>query len=171
MIRISMAAGFISKMRLEGFGTIWLARTDRGICRILLKGGRHKLLNQLPKRMEWRIDHAPFRQLNSKFRAYASGNKVSFGQPFDLINGTPFQRAVWRKIATIPWGEVRSYAWLARAIGRPRAIRAVGSACGANPIPIIIPCHRVIGSNGSLGGFTGGLKLKSQLLAIEGIQI
>ena len=166
-----MAKGFISRVNLEGLGTIWLARTDRGICRIVLKGGKRGLLNELPKTMEWKEDHASFRQLNSKLKALAMGNKVSFDEPLDIVDATPFRRAVWRKMATIPWGEVRSYAWLARAIGRPRAVRAVGSACGANPIPIIIPCHRIISQDGSIGGFTGGLEIKRKLLAIEGIKI
>ena len=166
-----MAKGFISRVNVEGLGTIWLARTDRGICRIVLKGGRLRLLDQLPEWMEWKENHGSFHQISQKLKALALGNKVSFKEPLDIIDATPFQRAAWRKIATIPWGEVRSYAWLARAIGRPRAVRAVGSACGANPIPIIIPCHRVVGSNGSIGGFGTGLEMKRRLLAIEGIKI
>lgn len=87
--------------------------------------------------------------------------------------GTPFQRRVWKAIATIPAGEVRSYTWLAKKVGRPRAIRATANACGANPFPIIIPCHRVIRSNGTLGGFSGGLgrRTKKLLLKKEGIKL
>ena len=166
-----MTVGFISEVSLKGLGTIWVARTERGICRILFKGGKHRFLNRLPKGMEWKTDHSAFRQLNSKFKTYSLGNEVSFDEPLDLIDGTPFQQAVWRKMATIPWGEVRSYAWLARAIGKPRAFRAVGRACGTNPIPIVIPCHRIISQDGSIGGFTGGLEIKRKLLAIEGIKI
>ncbi len=81
--------------------------------------------------------------------------------------GTPFQLAVWRALQDIPYGETRSYAEIAHTIGRPSATRAVGAANGANPIPIIIPCHRVIGSNGSLTGFGGGLNVKRQLLDLE----
>ena len=87
------------------------------------------------------------------------------------IGGTPFQRRVWKAIASIPWGETRSYAWLARKAGSPRAYRAAAQACGANPLPRIIPCHRVIASDGTLGGFSGGLSLKRKLLMLEGISV
>ncbi len=80
---------------------------------------------------------------------------------------TQFQKAVWRATAGIPYGETRSYAWVAKRIGNPRAVRAVGQALGANPVPIIIPCHRVIGSSGKLCGFAGGLALKQRLLELE----
>ncbi len=86
--------------------------------------------------------------------------------PLDDANGTEFQRAVWRALTEIPRGETRTYTEIAAAIGRPRAVRAVGSACGANPIPLLIPCHRVVGANG-LGGFSGGLEWKKRLLAAE----
>ena len=86
----------------------------------------------------------------------------------DLRAGTAFQQVVWRMLQTIPYGETRSYAWVARQIGKPKATRAVGAACGANPVPIVVPCHRVVGSDGSLGGFSGGLALKRRLLALEG---
>jgi methylated-DNA-[protein]-cysteine S-methyltransferase len=92
-------------------------------------------------------------------------------QTFDLTlapEGTPFERSVWNELARIPFGETRSYAEIARAIGRPGAARAVGRANGANPIPIVVPCHRVIGADGSLTGFGGGLETKSRLLELEG---
>jgi methylated-DNA-[protein]-cysteine S-methyltransferase len=101
-------------------------------------------------------------------QSYAAGKSVAFTVPLDLSAGTPFQRKVWRALCEIPRGQTRSYAWVARRIGRPRAVRAVGAACGANPISILIPCHRVIASDGSLGGFGGGLALKRRLLALEG---
>ncbi|HEY0513475.1 MAG TPA: MGMT family protein, partial [Thermoanaerobaculia bacterium] len=82
--------------------------------------------------------------------------------------GTPFERSVWDELRRIPFGETRSYGEIAQAIGRPGAARAVGRANGANPIPIVVPCHRVIGSDGSLTGFGGGLEAKSRLLEIEG---
>jgi methylated-DNA-[protein]-cysteine S-methyltransferase len=89
----------------------------------------------------------------------------------DLSSGTAFQRKVWRALTKIPYGQTRSYAWVARAIGAPKALRAVGTACGANPVPLIIPCHRVIASDGSLGGFGGGLRLKRRLLRLEGVTV
>jgi methylated-DNA-[protein]-cysteine S-methyltransferase len=89
----------------------------------------------------------------------------------DLSSGTTFEQKVWRAIMKIPRGQTRSYTWVARMAGRPRAIRAAANACGTNPYPIIIPCHRVIRSDGKLGGFSGPLSLKRKLLAREGIRI
>ncbi len=105
--------------------------------------------------------------LQRQLQKYAAGRAVRWTVPVDLSAGTPFQQAVWRALRRIPYGETRSYAWVARQIGRPRAVRAVGAACGANPIPVIIPCHRVVASDGSLGGFSGGLFWKKRLLALE----
>ncbi|HAP00257.1 MAG TPA: cysteine methyltransferase [Fibrobacteres bacterium] len=90
--------------------------------------------------------------------------KFSFGDR----GGTEFQRKVWREIEKIPLGKTRTYADIAKAIGKPGASRAVGSACGANPIPLFVPCHRVVASNGGLGGFSGGLDIKKKLLRLEG---
>jgi O-6-methylguanine DNA methyltransferase len=90
--------------------------------------------------------------------------------PLDLSNGTAFQRSVWRVMQKIPPGQTRSYGEIAQAIGKPEAVRAVGGACGANPIPILVPCHRVLAAGGKLGGFSGGLKWKRELLAREGIR-
>lgn len=88
--------------------------------------------------------------------------------PLDLRGGTEFQRAVWSALRAIPPGSTIGYQDLAREVGRPKAARAVGQACGANPIPVLIPCHRVLAANGKLGGFSGGLDWKRRLLAIEG---
>jgi len=107
-------------------------------------------------------------KLVKQVQAYAAGQPVCFTIPLDLRAGTAFQQAVWRMLQTIPYGETRSYAWVARQIGKPKATRAVGAACGANPVPIVVPCHRVVASDGSLGGFSGGLALKRRLLALEG---
>lgn len=98
---------------------------------------------------------------------YFAGTRRSFTVPLRFA-GTDFQRQVWRALLTIPYGETRSYAQIARQIGRPRAVRAVGAANGRNPIPIIAPCHRVIGSTGQLVGFGGGLAAKARLLELEG---
>jgi len=93
---------------------------------------------------------------------------VSFSDGLDLDQGTPFQRRVWRTLLDIPRGETRSYSWVAEQIGRPDAARAVGQAVGANPLAIVVPCHRVVASDGGLGGYGGGLALKETLLQIEG---
>jgi len=97
---------------------------------------------------------------------YLNGDRKSFSSPLDM-QGTPFQIEVWNELLNIPYGETRSYGEIAAAVGRPRAARAVGTAIGANPLPIIVPCHRVIGKNGSLVGFGGGLRLKERLLLLE----
>lgn len=98
---------------------------------------------------------------------YFEGECVSFRVPLDLSGGTEFQRKVWRALQTIPYGQTRSYAWVAKKIGQPGAVRAVGAACGANPVPVMVPCHRVLRSDGSLGGFSAGLGWKKRLLALE----
>jgi O-6-methylguanine DNA methyltransferase len=110
---------------------------------------------------------APLQQAMDQLRRYLAGERIEFTCPLDL-HGTPFQVAVWEMLYRIPYGEVRSYAEIARAIGHPKAVRAVGAANGANPIAIIVPCHRVIGSNGALTGYGGGLPTKAWLLALEG---
>lgn len=101
-----------------------------------------------------------------QLRAYFGGELRHFDLPLDP-QGTEFQRRVWMKLLTIPYGETRSYAEIAGAVGSPKAVRAVGAANGSNPIAIVIPCHRVIGSNGKLTGYGGGLPLKQRLLALE----
>ncbi len=106
-------------------------------------------------------------QTAEQLRQYFAGQLRVFDLPLAPA-GTAFQHAVWNALSAIPWGALRSYADIARAIGRPSAVRAVGAANGRNPLPIVVPCHRVIGSNGSLTGFAGGLEIKQQLLALEG---
>lgn len=101
---------------------------------------------------------------------YFNGRRRAFELPLDL-NGTDFQRRVWERLTRIPYGATATYAEVAAAIGRPRASRAVGGACGANPLPIIVPCHRVLASGGRLGGFGGGLEMKRALLRREGIEV
>jgi len=102
-----------------------------------------------------------------QLQQFAAGRPVRFTVPLDLTGGTAFQQAVWRTLQKIPRGETRTYAWVARQIGKPNAARAVGGACGANPLPIFVPCHRVVASSGGLGGFSLGLPLKRRLLALE----
>ncbi len=113
-----------------------------------------------------RAAHPVLQQAKDELHHYFAGEKVTFSTPLDL-QGTPFQVSVWRELCNIPYGETRSYGELALTIGRPNAPRAVGAANGANPIAIIVPCHRVIGSNGTLTGYGGGLPTKSWLLALE----
>jgi methylated-DNA-[protein]-cysteine S-methyltransferase len=111
----------------------------------------------------------PFvRNFARQLQQFADGKPVRWRVPLDLSAGTNFQQAVWRVLTKIPRGETRSYGWVAQQIGKPTASRAVGAACGANPVPVIVPCHRVIAGDGSLGGFGGGLPMKKKLLRIEG---
>jgi O-6-methylguanine DNA methyltransferase len=112
---------------------------------------------------------APLQQAMDELRCYVMGERVQFSCPLDLY-GTPFQVQVWEELFRIPYGETRTYAEIARAIGRPAAVRAVGAANGANPVAVIVPCHRVIGSDGTLTGYGGGLPTKAWLLSLEGIQ-
>ena len=113
-------------------------------------------------------DHPALTVLSAQLTAYLEGSLHQFSIPLDL-RGTPFQLDVWQALQQIPYGEVRSYADVAAHVGRPRAVRAVGMANHANPVPIVVPCHRVIGSNRSLTGYGGGLDLKERLLQLEGV--
>ncbi len=117
----------------------------------------------------WVHDPAPFRELASQLREYFAGQRRRFSLRL-APQGTEFQRATWRALAEIPYGTTISYAELARRVGRPAASRAVGAANGANPLPIVVPCHRVIGADGSLTGFGGGLPVKRALLELEGAE-
>jgi O-6-methylguanine DNA methyltransferase len=112
-------------------------------------------------------DPRRLRQLAEELTAYFEGDLRKFDVPVDL-RGTPFQVQVWRALLDIQYGEVRSYAAVATEIRRPSAVRAVGAANGSNPVPIVVPCHRVIGSGGTLTGYGGGLDLKRRLLELEG---
>jgi O-6-methylguanine DNA methyltransferase len=111
-------------------------------------------------------DEAAHEQALAELTTYFAGECRAFTVPLDP-RGTIFQRLVWDAVAAVPYGETRSYQDIARAIGRPAAVRAVGAANGANPLPLIIPCHRIIGSNGSLTGYGGGIEIKRRLLALE----
>ena len=114
----------------------------------------------------WEDDGVPFRDAIRQISQYFEGTRKTFDLPLAPA-GTPFQQAVWRGLLSIPYGATTSYRDLARAIGRPSAIRAVGAANGRNPLPIVIPCHRVVGSSGHLTGYGGGLHIKEILLALE----
>ena len=131
--------------------------------RVTFSDKRVATLNLLATSKRQELPSSLARQLSRYFR----GKKVAFRVPVDLSRSTEFQRKVWRTLQTIPYGQTRTYAWVAGKIGRPKAVRAVGAACGANPVPLIMPCHRVLRSDGSLGGFSAGLEWKKRLLALE----
>ncbi len=108
-----------------------------------------------------------FDDLMERLRIYFSSHRTAFPDKLDLSRATLFQREVWETTRLIPYGETRSYAWVAEQIKKPRAVRAVGQALGKNPLPIIVPCHRVVASHGKLGGFGGGVEMKRYLLRLE----
>lgn len=116
---------------------------------------------------DWVRDPAPFRDVTQQLDEYFAGDRRAFDLPLAL-RGTPFQRRVWTALQEIPWGETASYADIARGVGSPKGMRAVGGANGRNPIAIIVPCHRVIAADGTLGGYGGGLERKRFLLELEG---
>ena len=107
------------------------------------------------------------KQARHQIQQYAACKKNRFAVPLDLSSGTKFQQSVWKVLRKIPYGETRSYAWVAQQISNPKAARAVGAACGANPVLLLVPCHRVVARDGALGGFSCGLSLKRQLLKLE----
>ena len=117
---------------------------------------------------DWKMDpsHPILRKAGKELQEYLAGKRTSFSVPISF-NGTEFQREVWKQIARIPFGKTISYTELAHRAGAPRATRAAGTATGRNPLGIIIPCHRVVGKNGGMGGYAGGLDRKISLLKIE----
>jgi len=147
-------------------GPLLLAGDERGLSLVYFVNGRR------PKSPPgtWVEDKKRFKEVVRQLQAYFEGKLKDFDLPL-VLEGTEFQLLVWRNLQKIPYGETVSYGQLARRIGSPDAARAVGLANGSNPIPIIIPCHRVIGSNGDLTGFGGGLPIKKKLLALESRQL
>jgi methylated-DNA-[protein]-cysteine S-methyltransferase len=155
--------------------TLYWHEVDSSIGRLLLAGDGESLTHvgfqSGPRPMRpaagWIADAAPFRTAVAQLEEYFAGKRRRFDLPL-APRGTEFQRRVWRALTEIPYGKTLSYGELARRIAKPSASRAVGLANGANPLPIIVPCHRVIGADGSLTGFGGGLPIKRKLLALEG---
>jgi methylated-DNA-[protein]-cysteine S-methyltransferase len=144
-------------------GPLSIAGDDAGLCFILFGSGKRAAA----PRPEWReSDRGIVRETVRQLGAYFAGKLTCFDLPLTPA-GTPFQLDVWRELQRIPYGTVISYGELASRIGKPHASRAVGAANGANPIPIVVPCHRVIGSNGKLTGYGGGLAIKEALLQLE----
>jgi len=147
-------------------GPLLLVGDEGGLRRVHFASGRRP---KSPER-DWAENRGPFREVIRQLEAYFEAKLREFDLPL-VLDGTEFQLLVWRNLRKIPYGETVSYGQLAQRIGSPQAARAVGLANGSNPIPIIIPCHRVIGSNGDLTGFGGGLAVKKKLLALEGKQL
>src|SRR5687768_11722193 len=152
-------------------GRLLVASTQKGLC--LISTGQSDA--ELEKRLESTFpgaerirDDKGMTKLRRAVEERIRGRRLDEDIPL-VLHGTPFQVSVWKEMLKIPAGSTRSYAEVARRIGRPKAFRAVAQACGANPIPIVVPCHRVVASGGKLGGYTGGLDRKLALLAAEGV--
>jgi methylated-DNA-[protein]-cysteine S-methyltransferase len=149
-------------------GNLYLAATARGLAGMWFTDQRH-----LPDVSNWqRSDVSQQRILKEtqhQLRAYFAGKLQQFDVPLDLSAGTEFQQSVWQALLKIPFGKTTSYGALSGSIGKPLAVRAVGTAIGRNPIGIIVPCHRVVGADGSLTGYAGGLHRKEAFLNLEGV--
>jgi methylated-DNA-[protein]-cysteine S-methyltransferase len=167
MAKVDHGAGkrYVFKMVDSPIGRLKLVASDEGLAGILWENDR-------PRRVRLDIEaedtkHPVLIETERQLREYFAGQRHEFALKLDLA-GTDFQRKVWNALLTIPFGETRSYGQIARQIGHPTAVRAVGAANGRNPVSIIAPCHRVIGSTGKLTGFAGGIDAKAHLLAFEG---
>lgn len=143
-------------------GALLLLDDGQGLCGLQFQDGAHPL--QIDKR--WKRQRSPFDLVIQQLEAYFAGRLKWFNIPVSL-HGTAFQLSVWKALQTIPYGETTSYGTIAKKIGKPNASRAVGAANGQNPVSIIVPCHRVIGSTGKLVGYGGGLPIKTALLVLE----
>ena len=153
------------------FGPVFLARTEQGLCRVTVPG---ETLGDLIAWVERRLPAADIAPADGALAddARAIADFLEDGEPLPPLPvhllGTAFQRAVWRAVLEIPYGETRSYADIARQIGHPLASRAVGAANAVNPLPFVVPCHRVIGADGTIKGFPGGIVTRAMLLDLEG---
>lgn len=151
-------------------GNIVLAAKNSRLFRLIIKSGE---LNQIKREIEAAspenvYTERPFRHIRKDLDRYFNGEKVKFRAEIDTSALKPFTRKVLDELSDIPYGELRSYGWIGRRLGYRNASRAVGQAVGRNPVPIIIPCHRIIRENGTIGGFSSGIGIKEKLLSIEG---
>ena len=145
-------------------GTVILAASDRGLAGLWFDGQQHQ-----PDHRAWgpAPDHPVLKRACAQLADWFAGRRSDFDLPLDLQTGTAFQQSVWQALLQIPRGATTSYGQLSAGIGRPAAVRAVGAAIGRNPISVIVPCHRVVGADGSLTGYAGGLQRKTALLELE----
>ena len=150
-------------------GWVGILGSDRGLLHLTLPQSSpqaaQELLGDRAAQAVW--SPSSFSNLIERLRAYFGGYRVSFPDQLDLSGASAFQKQVWQWVRLIPYGETRSYSWVAGQIKKPGAARAVGQALGQNPLPVIIPCHRVVKNNGELGGFGGGVEMKQRLLKME----
>jgi methylated-DNA-[protein]-cysteine S-methyltransferase len=165
-MRDSAAKRYVRKIIGSPVGKLTLVATDDGLAGVLWEK-EGPAGPALKVELEDDEKHPVLLEAEKQLGEYFAGRRKAFDLKLD-VEGTPFQRAVWSALQTIPFGETRSYADIARQIGNPAAVRATGAANGRNPVSIVVPCHRVIGSTGKLTGFGGGLDVKARLLALEG---
>jgi len=166
---VGVASVRFSSLR-SPLGQIFFVMSGRGLCNVTIGARRHAEYRRYMERHStevWRDDEG-LRDVYDEFVAYLSGHSQTFVVPTDLRGVTPFVGQVLRKVQTVTFGAVTSYGSVARQLGHPRAGRAVGTALGRNPVPIVIPCHRVLRSTGEVGGYAFGSKVKRALLGIEG---
>lgn len=159
---------YYSSFNSSLLGEIFVASSERGVCYVDFLTSERKFLRNLKKRFHGQIQKGDSqnREVLSQLKEFLSGSRRSFNCKLDL-KGTPFERKVWSFLKKIPYGETRSYKEVAEGIGHPKAFRAVGMANARNPIPLIIPCHRIIRNNGELGGFGHGIRVKKMLIDFE----
>ena len=149
-------------------GQILIVASKEGLCGISIHTSRQSAIESVERQFPRSIESPErFGDLPQCLERYARGERIIFNDRLDLSDATPFQRAVWEATRAIPYGETHSYEWLAQYIGSPRSARAVGQALKSNPFPIIVPCHRVIGKDGGLTGFSAGIDLKRRLVNME----
>ncbi len=157
-------------LSFRSWGTLWIFVSREGVCGVSFGD---TVLRELPEKILRRLGPAPqqadrrLTKVAGHFERYLAGHVREIGLKEDLRGLTVFQRRVLQVVSRIPYGETRSYQWVAWQLGQPAASRAVGAACGANPVPLLIPCHRVIAKDGTLGGFSAGLPHKQKLLELE----
>lgn len=154
------------------WGWMGISETDKGIDRIALpKQSKRAVEASLREESPEPFVIEPTSGLISaqeQLMEYLEGKRQAFDLPLDLSSGTAFQRKVWRTLLLVPYAKLRSYQWVAARVGGPQYARAVGNAVGANPLPIVVPCHRIVAQDATLGGFSGGLPTKRKLLTLEG---
>ncbi len=164
-----MRQGIIFKTR---WGWMGISETSKGIDAVVMpQASRQALLSELPADSVELLEgqaSSRLQEAQAQLTDYLDGARQSFDLPLDLSGGTSFQQKVWRTLLSISYGRLRSYQWVAMRVGGSQYARAVGNAVGANPLPVVIPCHRIVAHDGSIGGFSGGLPLKRKLLTLEG---
>ena len=168
-VRTRMRRAMLFKSR---WGWMGISESGKGIDRIVLpQTSKRRALAALSEPVSGvpvMERSSQLEQAQAQMLDYLAGTRQTFDVPVDLSQGTAFQRRVWRTLLRVPYGKLRSYQWVAARVGGRQYARAVGNAVGANPLPIVVPCHRIVAHDASLGGFSGGLPTKRKLLTLEG---